>query len=170
MKLTVTTFQTLDGVMQAPSGPPEDPSGGFEHGGWLVSLADAEMGACMDETLAPAEAFLLGRFTDQMFAITSAGTVIAVYAFDGSPSCGIVRARRRGSRGGLSPGWGGGGDVAEWMIEANGVPLCAEAFGDPADPPILLVTGMGGSMLWWEEGFCRRIAAGGRFVVGAGRV
>src|SRR3954454_10431142 len=88
MKFTVTTFQTLDGVMQAPRGPPEDPSGGFEHGGWLVSLADAEMGACMDETLAPAEAFLLGRFTDQMFAITSAGTVIAVYAFDGRPSCG----------------------------------------------------------------------------------
>src|SRR3954449_4199780 len=88
MKLTVTTFQTLDGVMQAPGGPPEDPSGGFQHGGWLVSLADAEMGAFMDETLAPAEAFLLGRFTYQMFAITSAGTGIAVYAFDGRPACG----------------------------------------------------------------------------------
>jgi pimeloyl-ACP methyl ester carboxylesterase len=54
---------------------------------------------------------------------------------------------------------------AERMIEANGVPLCAEAFGDPADPPILLIAGMGGSMLWWEEGFCRRLVAGGRFVV-----
>jgi pimeloyl-ACP methyl ester carboxylesterase len=51
------------------------------------------------------------------------------------------------------------------MIEANGVELCAEAFGDPGDPPILLVTGAGASMLWWQEGFCRMLAAGGRFVI-----
>jgi pimeloyl-ACP methyl ester carboxylesterase len=55
--------------------------------------------------------------------------------------------------------------VAERMIEANGVELCTEPFGDPADPPILLVMGIGGSMLWWEEGFCRMLADGGRFVV-----
>jgi pimeloyl-ACP methyl ester carboxylesterase len=55
--------------------------------------------------------------------------------------------------------------VAERMIEANGVELCAEAFGDWADPPILLIHGIGASMLWWEEGFCRRLADGGRFVV-----
>jgi pimeloyl-ACP methyl ester carboxylesterase len=51
------------------------------------------------------------------------------------------------------------------MIEANGVELCTEPFGDPADPPILLVMGIGGSMLWWEEGFCRTLAEGGRFVI-----
>jgi pimeloyl-ACP methyl ester carboxylesterase len=51
------------------------------------------------------------------------------------------------------------------MIEANGVELCSEPFGDPADPPILLVMGIGASMLWWEEGFCRMLADGGRFVV-----
>src|SRR5919107_4534161 len=51
------------------------------------------------------------------------------------------------------------------MIEANGVELCTEGFGDPADPPILLVMGIGASMLWWEEGFCRMLADGGRFVV-----
>jgi pimeloyl-ACP methyl ester carboxylesterase len=51
------------------------------------------------------------------------------------------------------------------MIEANGVELCTESFGDPADPPILLVMGLGASMLWWEEGFCRILAGGGRFVI-----
>ena len=48
--------------------------------------------------------------------------------------------------------------MAERMIEANGVELCTEPFGDPADPPILLVMGIGASMLWWEEGFCRMLA------------
>jgi pimeloyl-ACP methyl ester carboxylesterase len=55
--------------------------------------------------------------------------------------------------------------VAERVIEANGVELCAESFGDPADPPILLVMGIGASMLWWEEDFCRMLAGGGRFVI-----
>ena len=51
------------------------------------------------------------------------------------------------------------------MIEANGVELCTESFGDPADSPVLLVMGIGGSMLWWEEGFCRMLADRGRFVI-----
>lgn len=51
------------------------------------------------------------------------------------------------------------------MIEANGIPLCTEPFGDPADPAILLIMGIGASMLWWEEGFCRMLADGGRFVI-----
>jgi pimeloyl-ACP methyl ester carboxylesterase len=55
--------------------------------------------------------------------------------------------------------------VAERMIEANGVELCTESFGDPADSPILLVMGIGASMLWWEDGFCRMLADGGRFVI-----
>jgi pimeloyl-ACP methyl ester carboxylesterase len=55
--------------------------------------------------------------------------------------------------------------VAERMIEANGVELCAEAFGDPADPPILLIMGVGASMLWWEDGFCAMLADAGRFVI-----
>jgi pimeloyl-ACP methyl ester carboxylesterase len=55
--------------------------------------------------------------------------------------------------------------VAERMIEANGVELCSEAFGDPRDPPILLIMGIGASMLWWEERFCRMLADGGRFVI-----
>ena len=55
--------------------------------------------------------------------------------------------------------------MAERMIEANGVELCTESFGDPADSPVLLVMGTGGSMLWWEEGFCQMLADGGRFVI-----
>jgi pimeloyl-ACP methyl ester carboxylesterase len=55
--------------------------------------------------------------------------------------------------------------VAERMIRAGGVELCTEPFGDPADPPILLIMGIGASMLWWEEGFCRKLADRGRFVI-----
>jgi pimeloyl-ACP methyl ester carboxylesterase len=56
-------------------------------------------------------------------------------------------------------------EMAERMIEANGAELCAESFGDPGDPPILLIMGIGASMLWWEEDFCRMLADGGRFVI-----
>ena len=55
--------------------------------------------------------------------------------------------------------------MAERMVEANGVELCTEPFGVPGDPPVLLVMGVGASMLWWEEGFCRLLAEGGRFVI-----
>ncbi|TMK70313.1 MAG: alpha/beta hydrolase [Actinobacteria bacterium] len=55
--------------------------------------------------------------------------------------------------------------MTERMIEANSVELCSEPFGDPADPAILLVTGGGSSMLWWDERFCRMLADGGRFVL-----
>jgi pimeloyl-ACP methyl ester carboxylesterase len=55
--------------------------------------------------------------------------------------------------------------MAERVIEANGVELCTEPFGDPADPPILLIMGIGASMLWWEEGFCRMLADGRRYVI-----
>ena len=48
--------------------------------------------------------------------------------------------------------------MGERMIEANGVELCTEPFGDPGDPPVLLVMGIGASMLWWDEGFCRLLA------------
>jgi pimeloyl-ACP methyl ester carboxylesterase len=55
--------------------------------------------------------------------------------------------------------------VAERVINASGVDLCTESFGDPGHPPVLLVMGIGASMLWWEEGFCRLLAEGGRFVI-----
>src|SRR3954453_12665387 len=55
--------------------------------------------------------------------------------------------------------------MTERMVEANGVELCTEPFGDPADSPILLIMGTGASMLWWEEGFCQLLADGGTFVI-----
>ena len=55
--------------------------------------------------------------------------------------------------------------MAERLIEANGVELCTEPFGDPSDPPVLLIMGIGASMLWWDDGFCRMLAGGGRFVI-----
>jgi len=51
------------------------------------------------------------------------------------------------------------------MINASGVEICTDCFGDSADPPVLLVMGTGASMLWWDERFCRLLADGGRFVI-----
>ena len=65
-KLIVNTFMSLDGVMQSPGGPDEDPTGGFEHGGWGANYFDDEMMARMAES-APYE-LLLGRGTYEIFA------------------------------------------------------------------------------------------------------
>src|SRR5918997_6610643 len=55
--------------------------------------------------------------------------------------------------------------MTERIVHANGVELCTEAFGDAADPPVLLVMGIGASMIWWEDGFCRMLAERGRHVI-----
>jgi len=67
-KIVVNTFVTLDGVMQAPGGPEEDPAGGFNWGGWSVNYWDEMMGKVMDEAMAQPFDLLLGRRTYEIFA------------------------------------------------------------------------------------------------------
>jgi dihydrofolate reductase len=67
-QLTVNAFVTLDGVMQAPGGPNEDPSGGFAHGGWSVNYWDDVMNEVMGAALGEPFDLLLGRRTYEIFA------------------------------------------------------------------------------------------------------
>src|SRR5688500_13850147 len=83
--LAVNTFMSLDGVMQAPGGPEEDPTGGFTHGGWAVNYFDDEMMARMSES-APYE-LLLGRGTYEIFA--------AHWPYDEGPIADHLNATRK---------------------------------------------------------------------------
>jgi dihydrofolate reductase len=67
MKLT-TTFVSVDGVMQRIGGREEDPSGGFERGGWTVPHFDNETAMFVRQIYRRADAFLLGRRTYEIFA------------------------------------------------------------------------------------------------------
>jgi dihydrofolate reductase len=66
--LVVLTFVTLDGVMQAPGGPEEDPTGGFEHGGWMVGYWDDALASAMGESMTPPLELVLGRRTYEVMA------------------------------------------------------------------------------------------------------
>ncbi len=83
MKLTVTTFVSLDGVMQGPGGPDEDTSSGFGLGGWMVSFADEDFGRIITEIFDRADEILLGRTTyDMMYSfwsqVTDPDDIVAV--------------------------------------------------------------------------------------------
>ena len=67
-KIIGGVFQSLDGVMQAPGGPPEDPTGGFELGGWSATFWDDKMGAAMGGLFSEPYDLLLGRKTYEIFA------------------------------------------------------------------------------------------------------
>ncbi|GGD48144.1 dihydrofolate reductase [Erythrobacter arachoides] len=63
-----SVFVSLDGVMQAPGGPSEDPTGSFAHGGWLPQFFDGEVGEAIDRFFGTDYALLLGRRTYEIFA------------------------------------------------------------------------------------------------------
>jgi dihydrofolate reductase len=66
-KLIASTFASLDGVMQAPGGPEEDPSGGFKYGGWMFSFGDESMDLSEAGFDGKDRELLLGRKTYQIF-------------------------------------------------------------------------------------------------------
>ena len=67
-KVRGSVFVSLDGVMQAPGGPSEDPTGSFTHGGWLPQFFDEDVGAAIDAFFGSEYDLLLGRRTYDIFA------------------------------------------------------------------------------------------------------
>jgi dihydrofolate reductase len=69
MRIVISQFMSLDGVVQAPGGPDEDTDGRFAHGGWSMPYFDPEaMGPVLGETMATTDALLFGRRTWQTMA------------------------------------------------------------------------------------------------------
>lgn len=66
--IIILSFVTLDGVMQAPGGPEEDTSGGFQYGGWTVPYFDESLGEVMGKQMSEPFDLLLGRKTYEIFA------------------------------------------------------------------------------------------------------
>jgi dihydrofolate reductase len=68
VKLTTNTNVSVDGVMQGLGGPEEDPTGGFERGGWAMPFFGGETEALISQVYGRADAFLFGRWTYEVFA------------------------------------------------------------------------------------------------------
>ena len=123
MKLTLHTFLTVDGVMQAPGGAEEDTTGGFAYGGWLVPFADQDMGTIVNGWFDKADAILLGRNTyEVMFPywsqVTDPGNIAGV-KLNGQPKY-VVSSTLR------DPKWQGttvlSGDVIEQVTKLKDRP------------------------------------------------
>lgn len=67
-RIRASQFVSLDGVVQAPGGPSEDPTGGFAHGGWVAGVFDEAVGEAIGEVFAAPYDLLLGRRTYDIFA------------------------------------------------------------------------------------------------------
>jgi dihydrofolate reductase len=69
MRIVISEFMSLDGVVQAPGGPEEDVDGGFAHGGWSMAYFDPEtMGPAIGEAMETTQALLFGRRTWRVMA------------------------------------------------------------------------------------------------------
>ena len=112
-KLAINTFMSLDGVMQSPGGPEEDPTGGFTLGGWGANYFDDEMMARVAES--PPYELLLGRGTYEIFA--------AHWPYDEGPIADQLNGTRKhvASMTLKEVEWSNstliGGDVAEYVTE-----------------------------------------------------
>ena len=95
-KLVAAAFLSLDGVMQAPGGPQEDPAGGFALGGWTATYWDEMMGTAMGEAFATPFELLLGRKTYDIFAAhwPYAGDDPVAVAFNGCTKYVATRSDR----------------------------------------------------------------------------
>jgi dihydrofolate reductase len=130
-KLKVSTFLTLDGVMQAPGGPEEDRSGGFEHGGWSVGYWDDKMGEVMGAFMGKPFDLLLGRKTYEIFA--------AHWPHSTEPGADVLNSARKhvASRTLKSVDWNNStlikGDVAKYvgdLKKSNGPEIQVHGSGD----------------------------------------
>src|SRR5919201_6283605 len=130
-KLVVTTFLTLDGVMQAPGGPDEDRSGAFTHGGWSVGYWDDRMGRYMTDFMGKPFDMLLGRKTYEIFA--------AYWPKSTEPGADVLNSARKhvASRTLKSVDWNNStlikGDVAKYvgdLKKSNGPEIQVHGSGD----------------------------------------
>ena len=94
-KIITTTFVTLDGVMQAPGGPEEDRTGGFEHGGWQLSFpSDKMMDSLLSEYMNAPFELLLGKTTYDIFASYWPNVTLGLRRRKKSGPKGIKRERK----------------------------------------------------------------------------
>jgi dihydrofolate reductase len=96
-KIIAITQVTLDGVMQAPGGPEEDPSNGFTHGGWAMPFLDEGLNQVIGETIAGEFDMLLGRRTYEIFAAywPNQGDNSIAKAFNKATKYVVTRSRDR---------------------------------------------------------------------------